>query len=374
MKKIGILTYHKQYNYGTVLQAYALQKYISNKFDVDIEIIDYTAKNEYVGKKLFLTRVKRIGFYISHLSKYIILYLNKNNQRKRIEEFEQFFLKDLVMSAKSLETQKEIANYCKKYDAIIIGSDQTWNPYVGQVEDFLINYITNEKIIKLSYAPSIGIKRIPDDYKDLYAEALSKFKALSCREFQGAKNLSSILNRNVEFVLDPTLLLNKDQWGAVASEVFIKDPYLLVYFLGDNKEYRKFVEKIALMKGLKIVALPMSYLEMKKENIDKQYVGPKSFLSLVKNAALICTDSFHGTMFSINFEKQFIVFPKRSNKDIKSDNSRIYDALKVFDLEDCLWNGASFIIKNIDYVEVNQKLEKLRNMSYKYLEKALSII
>ena len=373
-KKIGILTFHRYYNYGTALQSYALQHFISQNYNCEVEIIDYLAKNEYVGKKLLLTRIKRLGAYITSFSKYYSLYKNSQNQVQKVQKFNGFFEHQMVLSAQKTDTVDDLTDICKNYDAVMIGSDQTWNPFVSTRGVFLLEYLDGKKVKKLAYAPSIGISKIPEEYVERYKNALSDFEMLSCRERCGAESLSDLLKKNVECVLDPTLLLKPSDWEQIATPVDVQEPYLLTYFLGDNKAHRKAVEKIAAEKNLKIVTLPVSYIEINNKKINKQYVGPCEFISLFKNASFICTDSFHGTMFSINFGKDFMSFPKRNDVDINSDNNRLYDALTVFGLENRLGINGRTVTELIDYEKVNAKLNELRESSKKYLDDAINSI
>ncbi len=374
MKKIGILTHFRHYNYGTVLQAYALEHFLNKEFECKAELIDYLAKNEYVGKKLLITRFKRLGIYIKYLYKYFVIYKNRHNENIKSREFNDFFEKRMVLSDKKTDMTESLSAICNEYDAIMIGSDQTWNPYVSTKGEYLLEYLKNESVSKLSYAPSLGTGKIPKEYIERYKSALSDFKALSLRERGGAEYLSDLLGRHVDFVLDPTLLLTKEDWAEIEEPIDIKEPYLLTYFLGDNKYHRQAAEKIAKEKKLKVVALPISYLEMKNKGINKQYVGPGGFISLIKNASFVCTDSFHGTMFSINFQKDFVSFPKRNDMDINSDNNRLYDALEVLGLRDRLGDKEEIVTMSIDYSEVNKKLEALRHSSKEYLKYAISLI
>lgn len=374
MGRLGILTYHHYYNYGSALQAYALQKYLSQNFDCDVEIIDYISQNEYVGKKLLFKRIERITSYIKEFPKYFTLSTNRSKQIQKMRMFDQFFEKVLVVSSQRVNTINGIKQLCQQYQGVMIGSDQTWNPHVTCWKAFLLDYFEDNTVIKLSYAPSLGTAKLPAELVEIYKNALSKFQALSCRERGGAAFLSELLNRKVEFALDPTLLLTPEDWEEIASPVDVKEPYLLTYFLGDNKEHRKAVARIAAEKDLKIVALPVSYLEIKNKAIDRQYVGPGGFIFLVKNASFICTDSFHGTMFSINFGKDFVSFPKRNDADINSDNNRLYDVLQVFGLEERLGTGDNIATTPVDYEAVNKKLTELRESSRHYLKNAMDYV
>ncbi len=374
-RSIGIITFHKYYNYGTALQAYALQNYISKHYsDCDVELIDYTVKNEFVGKKLILTRIKRLSEYLKNFKKYYVLYRNRPYQIIKKQAFDVFFKESMVVSENGADTVEALPAICDKYDAVMVGSDQTWNPFVSTKGVFLLEWLDGKKKKKLAYAPSIGISNLPDGYRERYKTALSDFKFLSCRERGGAEFLSELLGKNVEFVLDPTLLLKPEDWEEIATPIDIKEPYLLTYFLGDNKSHRKAAERIAKEKNLKIVALPVSHLEINNKNIKKMYGGPGEFVSLIKNAAFVCTDSFHGTMFSINFHKDFMAFPKRKDVEVNSDNNRLYDALKVFGLENRLGIEGVVNTDSVCYEDIDSKLTELREQSTGFLTKVIGIV
>jgi len=350
-----------------------LQKYTSHKLDCDAELIDYTARNEYVGKRLIFTRIKRFGTYLRNASKYYTLYRNQQNQAIKCRAFDAFFEKHLTVSEKKADTLEGVAAVCAQYGALMIGSDQTWNPFVSTKGAFLLDYL-DTPAVKLAYAPSLGIGKIPAEHEERYKRALSDFQALSCRERGGAAYLSELVGRPVSFVLDPTLLLTPADWEQIAEPVAIGEPYLLTYFLGDNKAHRREAKRIAAEKNLKIVSLPVSYLEMWDKQAIKKYVGPGGFISLIKNASFICTDSFHGTMFSINFGRDFVSFPKRDDAEANSDNNRLYDALDVFGLQNRLFLKGTAESGAIDYASVHAKLTALRASSHAYLQKAVSCI
>jgi len=374
MKKIGILTFHKYYNYGTALQAYALQRFLDKNYDCETQLIDYIPRNNFLGKKLLLTRIKRIGTYIKAFSKFYTLHTNRNNQAKKVAKFDEFFETAMVFSKQKADSIENLPAVCEQYDAVMVGSDQTWNPFVANNGAFLLDYLDGKKVKKLTYAPSIGISKIPEQWIPRYKNALSDFRALSCRERDGAAFLSELLGREVALVVDPTLLLTPADWEEIATPVDVKEPYLLTYFLGDNKAHRKAVSKIAKERNLKVVALPVSYLEIKNKSTDRQYVGPGGFISLIKNASFVCTDSFHGTMFSINFGKDFMSFPKRDDVTVNSDNNRLYDALKILGLESRLGIGGKITTQAIDYSVVNERIGQLRETSRDYLNKTISLI
>lgn len=260
------------------------------------------------------------------------------------------------------------------YDGYVVGSDQTWNPFVANSpEAFFLPFVEN-KSKKGSYGPSLAVKSLSDEKEKEYRKKLSNFSFLSCREQDGAQLLSRITQKEVKCVLDPTLLLSAKEWGKYCEFEIPKEPYILVYFLGEKSEHRRAVEKIQKLTNWKIISLPAAYLEMENNDYKKVWGGPKEFLSLIRGAALICTDSFHGTMFSINFQRNFFSFCKSSDSEESSENSRLYSALNIFGLSNRIIHNMDNLTAediSIDYKNVIPILEEQRRDSIEYLENML---
>ena len=376
MKRVGIITYHHYYNYGTMLQALALQIKIE-QLGYEAELIDFKQDISLSRYELIKLRFRRLPVYIRELGKYNVIKKSGMMIEKRKKLFEQFYKKYLnVSDAFYINTEQLIENP-PIYDGYIVGSDQTWNPYSSNAPQafFLPFVVDNSK--KGSYAPSIAVERLPIELEEKYKERLSSFSFLSCREKSGTKLLEKITGRKVQCVLDPTLLLHKSDWDRYSEDIDIKKPYMLVYFLGENKEHRKFIKNIQEVTGLRVISIPMAYLEMGNNEYEKVWCGPGEFISLVKGATVVCTDSFHGTIFSINFRKDFYVFCKHSNSDEASENSRLHNVLDTFGLSDRLiksmdnFNELSISIK---YDDVDIILENERKKSIGYLKNMLEEI
>ena len=377
MKTVGILTYHHYYNYGTMLQALALQYYISN-LGYESEIIDYQHDTSMSLQKKIALRIRRFPIYIKEHDKYRTLAKNEAYQKERKEEFERFYTQNVKVSKQKYTCIEDLQRNKPNYDGYVIGSDQTWNPYVSnRPEAFYLTFVADDHK-KGSYAPSLPVTDMTDEHKAFLKSKLDCFAYVSCREATGARELEKILNRNVPCVIDPTLLLNCSQWQQYEDELDIKleGDYILVYFLGDNKEHREFVRHIQEKTGYQVLTIPMSYLEMKDTDWTKVVVGPDGFFRLIHGAKIVCTDSFHGTMFSINYHKQFFSFCKMKDGEMASNNSRLYDSLALFSLEDRIIKSVSDIdsVTQINYEEVEKKLESERTKATNYLETMLSDI
>lgn len=374
MKSVGIITYHFLNNYGTMLQALALQNKIES-YGVKSELIDYRIQDYKESKfDILKIRIKRIAIYIRGFSKYYIKFSDSKNEEVRKERFREFYNKNIITGNKRYNTYKELQDNCPEYDIYIVGSDQTWNPNVSKApEAFYLTFVSEKEGKTLgSYAPSIGVSSLSQDQKNIMKSRLEKIEYLSCREEKGANIIKELTGRDVTTVLDPTFLLNRSEWNHYCADMKIGKQYILQYFLGDVKECREFVEKLSEKTGLDIIVLPHSYLDIKDSTKEKMYVGPGEFLALVKNATYVCTDSFHGTAFSINFNKNFYSFHKRKNTEATSDNSRISDILSRLNLEDRLITDNKILdVIDINYEEVNKKLTEFRESSEKFLEKII---
>lgn len=373
MKTIGIITYHHYYNYGTMLQALALQEKVE-QLGYQAELIDFKQDNSLSRYEMLKLRIKRMPVYIKERKKYRALADSREKIKEKNELFEQFYKTYLHVGKKKYTTTQQLMENPPVYDGYVVGSDQTWNPFVANSpEAFFLPFVEN-KSKKGSYGPSLAVKSLSDEKEKEYRKKLSNFSFLSCREQDGAQLLSRITQKEVKCVLDPTLLLSAKEWGKYCEFEIPKEPYILVYFLGEKSEHRRAVEKIQKLTNWKIISLPAAYLEMENNDYKKVWGGPKEFLSLIRGAALICTDSFHGTMFSINFQRNFFSFCKSSDSEESSENSRLYSALNIFGLSNRIIHNMDNLTAediSIDYKNVTPILEEQRRDSIEYLENML---
>lgn len=373
MKTIGIITYHHYCNYGTMLQALALQEKVE-QLGYQAELIDFKQDNSLSRYEMLKLRIKRMPVYIKERKKYRALADSREKIKEKNELFEQFYKTYLHVGKKKYTTTQQLMENPPVYDGYVVGSDQTWNPFVANSpEAFFLPFVEN-KSKKGSYGPSLAVKSLSDEKEKEYRKKLSNFSFLSCREQDGAQLLSRITQKEVKCVLDPTLLLSAKEWGKYCEFEIPKEPYILVYFLGEKSEHRRAVEKIQKLTNWKIISLPAAYLEMENNDYKKVWGGPKEFLSLIRGAALICTDSFHGTMFSINFQRNFFSFCKSSDSEELSENSRLYSALNIFGLSNRIIHNMDNLTAediSIDYKNVIPILEEQRRDSIEYLENML---
>ncbi|WP_302759632.1 polysaccharide pyruvyl transferase family protein [Amedibacillus dolichus] len=287
--------------------------------------------------------------------------------KKRKESFEDFNNNYLNFSEKvyPMNAYNELNN--EKYEIYSVGSDQVWNTYFDEFSEvFLLNCLDETKI-RISYAASLGCESINPIYKDKFKNELKKFKAISVRENEGKKLIESLENVSVEIVLDPTLLLGRNEWDALINEhkFSSKEDYILTYFLGEmESDMKRCIKKYAKEKKMKII-------DLNKVSTNYYSVGPIEFVSLIKNAKMVFTDSFHACCFSIIYGKQFWVVTRNSVK--KSMNTRINTLLENLNLESQWWDKETNLEEGPNFENAYKKLEELKKQSFTFLKKAVDM-
>lgn len=378
--KVGIITILKVNNYGAELQAYATQA-ILKKLGYDAEIIDYLF---YKNPKFIRTKnsspvfrfplkkhvLERIYPILSKLKSY------KNNKARLVRDrrFEEFHRKNTSMSV-TFKTFDELNESHLNYDVYIVGSDQVWNPGVySSLDPYFLTFAPEGKK-RISYASSFGVSSIPEYAKLYYKKRLSEFDAISVRESNAVPMVKELSGNTATWVLDPTLLLNKEEWLNVATFPFdLQDKYILIYELTPCPYVKKLALYLRKELGYRIIRIckHASYEDKESDIINIIDAGPSEFIGLFEHASVIVTNSFHGSAFSINFEKDFYtVIPKR-----KINNSRQESLLKLFGLEHrMVVENSSF--PSVDKLSVDYNLPKEiikneRAKSIKFLTDAIN--
>ena len=384
-KKVGIVSCYFKHNYGSMLQAYATQQILDN-MGIENETINIDENIDFANgkKKYYMTQITNFTFIKSKLGMIKLKFdkklkkdLGKNIsiRDKKYKEFEQKF-----RLTAPYKTYNELTEKCKDYSSVLVGSDQLWLPVNVVADYYTLNWVPDD-VNKISLATSFGVSTVPDKYKESYKKFLNRIDNLSVRESAGVKLVSELSNKEATLVCDPTLLLTKQEWMEIQQEErIIKDKYILCYFLGNNIEHRKFAERLKEKTGYKIVSLNHADEYVKYSDIfadETPYdIGPAEWINLIRNAEYVCTDSFHGTVFSLINNTKFFTFERYSNKNSKvSTNSRIYSLLEIVNLKERILSGTENVddvLKyNIDFDKVNNKLADFRNQSKTFLEKAL---
>ncbi len=369
-KKTATITFHASHNYGSNLQAYALQQIILD-LGCDNEIINLRTARQ---KDLYTVFTKRKGVkYIFKNLSHIVWY---RPLKKAYDKFEDFINNRLKIT-KEYASEEELYNANLDYDIYIAGSDQIWNPVPADFDwSFYLTFVKEGK--RVSYAPSFGqLSATGDnDIRNRIADALKNFDRISVREQGAADNVKQLLGggRNPQIVLDPTLLLSKDRWmGMVKDEPrIVKKDYIFFYTLFADPERIKIVKRVSKTLGLPVVTSNFSNQYDVINPFIKHYeAGPLDFLTLVRDAKLVVVSSFHGTVFSTLLNVPFFAIDGMSD-------ARISTLLKLTGLE-----SREITISNveekcqqaytIDFDGVNAKIEEARRQSMDFLKDCLAL-
>ena len=365
--KIAITTWFHYQNYGTALQVYALSTFLNNQGN-DVDVVNYIPDGQVVS----LPQEKMIVNYLEKIKKKIVSRKNSVIELSdKSDKFNDFLTNIRFTNRCSCISDFEMLN--GKYDVFIVGSDQIWSPLSYDVRYFF-DYINNPGKL-ISYAPSIGVNSIQDKYIEKNMKKyISRFNKISCREKVGAEMIGKLVERDIEEVVDPTLLLSASEWKQELKLKQTEKQYLLVYFLGTNKKYWEKVYEVSKILNLSLKIIPVYEKDKMRAGVIDESIGPREFVEYFYNASFVCTDSFHGTAFSLIFNKKMLVFERFSNKEKENQNSRIYNILSKFNLKNRLYNESTYqheIMEEINYQCVNEILTKERKKSENYLLNAI---
>ncbi|MCQ2428744.1 MAG: polysaccharide pyruvyl transferase family protein [Clostridia bacterium] len=378
--------YYDSMNLGGVLQAYAVTKSLE-KMGYEAEQICYDLKksNQLLGGKKKFKRWKKITLQKvwKHLRKIIEKKFKKPYTQEEITHFHlQSVLfnefRESVPHSTTIYDLNTIKCASELYDGFLCGSDQVWGPSLLYHDFYTLNFVDSDKP-KIAFAASMGKASLTADEDALLMEKAGKIQRISVREKTLSTYLKDRLGLNSQCILDPTLLLERAEWQAVADDAFVPEkPYVLCYFLGDSKWQRRAACQYAKENGLQLVHLP--YVVGRKRRSDKVFadtlpmpVGPAQFLGLVLNAACIFTDSYHAMLFSLIFQKDFIIFNRDNETGNNSGCSRITDLLQILELENrFVTRPHKFSVnEQIDYESIKFHLDELKWQSFEWLQNAI---
>lgn len=358
--KVGIITWHHYGNFGSALQAFALQTTLE-KCGYEAKIINYRGK-----------KYNRIDWIKDGIKKLI----NQSGRFLKNKCYYVFihFQSKYFKQTKIVFNTKQLAKLARKFDYVVCGSDQIWAPNVFN-PIYLASFVKGDYPRKVSYAASIGLNDIPIALVPEYQDYLKDFTAIGIREKVGQELLLNKCGLQSTVVLDPTMLIDCAEYTKVERKPSQDIPvhYIFCYFLNENNEYEKIIRQYAKEKDIRLIGV--SRAEKDYEWMEKlEGIGPAEFLWLIHHAEVVLTDSYHGTIFSMLFHKQFLTFERFKNTDEICQNSRIYQLNDYFDLSKQIVHvEGGTVIKDVymDYDKFERKLNELRNMSIGYLRKAL---
>ena len=381
MNKVGLCIVYKNWNYGSMLQSYATLLEL-RKLNVEYEIIRYERKKD---AAFYLTSLHRFLLpdmrysKIRSMKKKLGKKVNKKfaqNDAVRAKVFDQFKNNNFDNFSPVIRSYYELCSYAKNFDSVLVGSDQLWLPSGLDTNFFNLMFVP-DNVNKVAYAASFGVSEIPDVQKNKTVEYLMRIEHISVREHSGQKLIKELTGRDVAVIVDPTLVIDKEVWDAnIPFERKIDEDYIFCYFLGDNPEQREEAKKLSKDTGLKIVTLRHMDEFIKTDETFGDYapydVGPAEFVNLIRYASLVCTDSFHGSVFSIINHKKFISFNRYGNDSKNSRNSRLDSLFEQIGINRRFQGDIIHdMFEEIDYDEVESKLQSLRLYAENYLTNAL---
>lgn len=379
-RKIGILTFHKSINYGSVLQTWAFQE-VLQRFNSDVHVIDYEpiVYNQMYG---IFKKVSSRDDFIYNIKIMPIAYFIK----RQINLFTQFQEKELSLTDHAYYSVEDLKKDSKNFDIMICGSDQIWNVHARDCDDiFFLPFAFQGK--KIAYAVSVNNTDFTEERcDDRLRENIRGFSAISCREKSGSEKISRFVDqKNIFTALDPTLLLAKGQYDEICSPRIIKHAYIFLYNVWDGGDalsiakmistvYKKNVYTMLTKKRVKSILR----IEQNGVHVLKMHSAPGDFLSLIKYSDFVVSDSFHGTAFSLIYEKQFVSVNQREKMDDNTsmrNDERLVNLLELLDLKSRL---VSIVDKDkladlnpIDYTVITPKRIKIAKQSLEWLTEKL---
>lgn len=366
MKKVGLITFHRPINFGAALQSVALSNAISS-LGVDVKILDYinpafVKAYPVIPKNIFRSPKSFV---------WSLAMLPSNLHRRR--GFRKFVKENTVLTQPL--KRDALSSTEKDFDLFITGSDQVWNYRCsGKDPSYFLDFVTQKP--KYSYAASFGDDEVVPPYDEIYGSFISRFEAVSVRESVGIDIVKRLCGKDSVKTLDPTLLLNREQWSAMIKnrKALHDKPYILIYFMAQsdeiNREMLRAARAVQEKLGYDIVIIGGSLHKKKGDIFYCDVTSPYEFLTLFRDASFVLTNSFHGTAFSVNFRKDFYSYVK---PDLKTEG-RVQSLLSSIGLSSRIFSYADDIkeIAAVDYTESEAPLQAQIDESYAFVNKAVN--
>ena len=362
---VCVVTWYKSPNYGTCLQAIALT-YALRDLGHDVYMLSYgrryTVRD---GGRIVRKLKKKLKIRMKKAYTYANQQKNVSIQKCVDDTFQFLSVKDKKSERSTLDL----------IDCFIVGSDQVWNPNHFD-EVYMLDFVP-DSITKISYASSLGVTSLPAKLTKKYKRLLDRFDHLSVREASGAKVISELIQKSVDVVIDPTLLISAQRWREFAANAKIENDipkkYIFAYFVGKQDRYWESLRKISESLGMDVVVVPLAEIENDDTFYFYETAGPYEFIELINRAELICTDSFHACAFALNLNKRFVAFRRFNSSDLNSQNSRLDSLFSLTNIGNMYYEdgGMSLLNKNIDYRSVNKILDGERIRCESYLRQSI---
>ena len=382
--KVGIVTSNASFldNYGAVLQAYAMTAQLKN-WGAEPEIINYQystgeqiVATEFAVDRSIKAKLKYIVSGDVSLWQKILYRCARDKRNKQTELFRQFVKENIPIDLQNAVTYDDLKKQDPGYDCLLCGSDQVWNPLIHANRNDPAYFLQfgHEKDKRIAYAPSFGISALPDGAKATLKEYTDQFDVLSVREQSGAAIMKDVCGRDVPVMLDPTMMADTSVWKKFNKKPGdVPEQYILVYRFGRMAYMEKQIHHVAEELKLPVFEIPVSIESYGKRSKLLFDVGPEEFVTLIHNAKIVLTDSFHASVFSILNHTQFYTFLRQGKNEKNNMNSRMENLLEMVELQERLIYPDSDIVSmsKADFKNVDLILAKKREESQKFLQSAL---
>lgn len=359
--KVSTLTFQESLNYGALLQAHALQRVLAG-MGHDAEIINYHSKAKEAFYQSKLDKSKSLANNINIL-------LSFGLRRRRTQIAASFLKSHLALTARVFAVKEDLEAYARTRDCIICGSDQIWNVVKTKNDATYFLDFVHDIHKKIAYAPSFGIATIPEQAWAFYQKHLASFSKISVREASGASLLRDLLGRSAPVVLDPCMLLTADQWDTVAQPTPVHTPYIFLYYVNDAKPLVDYAKALSAQTGMKVIFRARTIHDL-RDGFKNVNLSVPQFVDTIKNASYVITNSFHGTVFSILYQKKFISFA--GQRKTFDTSSRVVDLLNDLGLQARLYTGdRQALFAEWDHAQVESILAEKRQASLQFLTEAI---
>ncbi len=367
MKKIGIITFHNSYNCGSMLESYAMQT-ILKKMGMETEIINFSNEGQ---KEIYNYKFKNNS--IKNIIKNILIFPAIKKIKLNNYKYEEFKNKNFILSENEYSKQEELTDY--EYSTVVAGSDQIWNITIEDGDDaYFLPWV--KKARRVAYAPSFGSKKIAEhtDNINKYIDYLNKFDAISIREQNGNKWIKEMIGQDVPVLLDPTMLLNKEDYDKIKDNNNVKDKYIFFYAPSFDTEICRFVKKVADKYNLKVITWSTkSYFVKLIRRFGFElpdYEDPSVYLNLIANAELVFTTSYHGTIFSTIYKKKFFTI---KNGGMYGNDDRVLTLLNQLNMLERLtpfeFDDNKDYLEEVNYEKYDSSVDELKNKAFDYINK-----
>lgn len=362
--KIIITTPYEGANYGTRIQATALFTYLQNLghevfFMKDFCVTSFMLKHPSL---LFSRMINRLTLHKRRKFWHPVPYSISDSRKERLDEFSRDNYKQIIINSK-----KKWKRIIENNAIFIVGSDILWQPANGYPSRYFLDFVYYSPLTRLAYGPSLGAQSLPKKYYRAYKKYLSGFKFIGMREQAAANLMSSIIDKEVYKVVDPSMLLTTDEWDSFANKAKISIPleekYVLCYFVMNDPKYWQYVAKATEQLGMQVVVLPMHSLDEEQPYTIVKDGTPYEFIYLIKNASVIITDSFHASVMSFLYNREFYTLT-RTRID---ENEKYRDLFQRYSLSSRFVTDETRFVRetNTDYslgkrVFDNDRMESIR--------------